>query len=103
MNWKEQLEEKIKNAFHPTVLRLTDDSMVHANHYERPSETYPSHLKMLVVSTAFDGLSAVARQRKMHTVMHEEMVHIHSVSFRLLTPAEFEEKLALYERNNPKA
>lgn len=103
MTWKTILENKINDALSPSVLRITDDSTAHAGHYDNASNTLPSHLKMLVVSTVFEGLSPIARQRRMHTILADEMSAIHAVSFKLLTPEEFETRLSTFERSHSKA
>lgn len=103
MTWKTVLESKINDALSPSILRITDDSTAHAGHYDNTGNTYPSHLKMLVVSTVFEGLSPVARQRRLHTILADEIAAIHAVSFKLLTPEEFETRLSAFEENRSRS
>ncbi len=102
MTWKTALESKINDALAPSVLRITDDSTAHAGHYDNTCNTLPSHLKMLVVSTVFEGLSPIARQRRMHAIIADEISAIHAVSFKLLTPEELELRLSAFEENRSK-
>ncbi|MBP2161562.1 stress-induced morphogen [Asticcacaulis solisilvae] len=44
---------------------------------------------MLIVSSAFEGLSRVARQRRVNTILAEELAGpVHALSIQAKTPAE---------------
>jgi BolA protein len=56
----EQLEERLQAAFQPTLLRVQDDSHLHAGHAgARDGQHFSVHL----VSPCFAGLGRVARHR----------------------------------------
>lgn len=87
------IREKLISALSPVVLELEDDSWRHAgHHHEGGMDARPggeSHFNLTVVSAAFEGLSRVARQRTVNTVLADELAGpVHALSIRALTPAE---------------
>ena len=81
-----QIRLKIEAAFQPIVhFDLVNES--HSHSVPRNSET---HFKLILVSSAFEGLSRVARQRRVHLVLEEELKSgVHALTQRLLTPHEW--------------
>ena len=48
-----------------------------------------SHFNLMIVSEAFEGLTRVARQRRVLDLLREEMAGpVHALSVKALTPAE---------------
>lgn len=82
------METLLKAAFTPVVLNLEDQSHFHAGHAgARPGGE--THYKLSLVSTAFEGLNRVARQRLVHQALHEEFdTGLHALSLDLKTPRE---------------
>ncbi|GBQ26785.1 stress response and cell division protein BolA [Acetobacter estunensis NRIC 0472] len=83
------LEEKLS----PTLIELVDDSHRHAGHLDRPrgpqAGTTETHLQLVVVSDAFEGLSRVARSRLVHKLLDAEFGDgLHALALTLKTPAE---------------
>lgn len=83
-----RLTEKLTAAFAPTQLDVVDDSARHAGHAgARPGGE--SHFTVRIVSGAFRGLSRVARQRRVHAVLAEELrEQVHALALTTLTPEE---------------
>lgn len=81
-----RLREKLTAAFQPAHLELENES--HSHSVPRNSET---HFKLVLVSSAFEGLSRVARQRKVYDVLKDELAPggVHALAQRVLTPAEW--------------
>ncbi len=84
---------KLTSAFRPTRLDLEDDSWRHAgHHHEGGMDAQPggeSHFNLTIVSTAFDGLSRVQRQRSVNAVLADELAGpVHALSIRAQTPDE---------------
>ena len=80
------LEEKLTIALSPQKLIVENESRMHS--VPPGSET---HFKVLVVSTAFEGLGRVARQRRVNEALRDELASgVHALTMRTLTPAEWE-------------
>lgn len=67
----ERLQAILTAAFAPTVLQIQDDSDRHAGHAgAQPGGQ--SHYTVLLVSSAFEGVSRVARSRAVHAALEAE-------------------------------
>jgi BolA family transcriptional regulator, general stress-responsive regulator len=72
----------------PDELIIVNESHKHSGHAGSPG-TGESHFKVLVVSQSFLGLHKVARFRKVHKILKEEMDGpVHALSLELKTPDE---------------
>jgi BolA protein len=82
------IEQKIRHALAPASLAVTDDSSKHAGHAgARPGGE--SHFTVVIVSSAFEGKSRVARQRLVHDVLKDEFAQgLHALALVTRTPAE---------------
>ncbi|MGF1454903.1 MAG: BolA family protein [Alphaproteobacteria bacterium] len=82
------MQAKLTAAFTPDHLEIIDESDRHKGHMgARPGGE--THFRVLMTSAAFDGLSRVARQQKVHAVLAEELAGpVHALSMRLHTPDE---------------
>jgi BolA protein len=90
-----QIRSKIEASFQPiTHFELVNES--HSHSVPRNSET---HFKLVLVSPAFEGLTRIARQRRVYDVLKDEMLGgVHALTQRLLTPAEWSpEAVATFE------
>jgi len=93
-----RIRAKIEAAFQPlTHFELVNES--HSHSVPRNSET---HFKLVLVSSVFEGLTRIARQRRVYDVLAEEMAGgVHALTQRLLTPAEWSpEAVASFESPN---
>jgi BolA protein len=82
------IHEKLTEGLAPTLLEIEDESARHAGHAgSRPEGE--SHFHVTVESAAFTGESAVARQRRVHRLLAEELKgQIHALSLTLRAPGE---------------
>ena len=82
------IERKLTEALAPTRLRVIDDSHLHAGHAgARPQGE--THFRVEIVAACFEGLSRIARQRRVHDVLAEELAGpVHALALSLRTPAE---------------
>ncbi|MCF8467573.1 MAG: BolA family transcriptional regulator [Sneathiella sp.] len=72
MSVAKTIEDKLRKAFSPSILRVVDESHLHAGHAgARPQGE--SHFRVEIVSDRFQGLSRVARQRAVYQVLAEEL------------------------------
>lgn len=87
------IREKLTAGVSPARLEIEDDSGRHAGHHHEGGVDGraggESHFNLLVVSTVFDGLSRVQRQRTINALLREELAGpVHALSIRALTPDE---------------
>ena len=82
------ITEKLKRAFAPEILELTDDSEKHRGHggWREGGE---SHFNLRMVSAAFAGQGRVQRQRAVNKVLAEELAGpVHALAMDLKAPGE---------------
>ena len=82
------IESKLTAALQPTRVQVTDESELHKGHAgHRPGGE--SHFRVEIVSTAFEGQSRVARQRRVYEILADELkAGVHALALKTLTPAE---------------
>ena len=88
MSVAEELRERLEQALQPKLLDIVDESAKHHGHagWRVGGET---HFRVHVVSSAFDGLSRIDRQRLVHGAAADLLrERIHALSIRALTPNE---------------
>ncbi|EKD42536.1 MAG: hypothetical protein ACD_73C00114G0002 [uncultured bacterium] len=93
MNTIQSIKDKLTGVFHPSHIDLLNEGSKHR------SSTDISHLKLVLVSDAFESKNLLARQRLINEVLQEELKgEIHALIMVLKTPAEWSsEKGALPE------
>lgn len=83
------IKNKLELAFAPEVLKVKDDSISHYGH-DGAREGHVSHVAMLIVSPAFEGVGRVQRTRMVYDLLSNEIAAIHAVTaLKTLTPAEY--------------
>jgi len=87
------IRKKLQAALDPAVIEIEDDSWRHAgHHHEGGMDAQPggeSHFNLKVVSAIFEGEGRLQRQRRINTVLREELSGpIHALSIKALTPVE---------------
>lgn len=90
--YQERIRHKLGQKFTPLWLEVVDDSKRHAGHagHDPRGET---HFKISIVSTIFEGLSAVARHRLVYEALKTEMQErIHALNLQTMTPEEYNQK-----------
>lgn len=82
------MRTQLAQRFAPHALAVEDQSALHAGHAGARPEG-ETHYRVALVSTAFEGLSRVARQRLIYQALGEEFeTGLHALSLDLKTPAE---------------
>lgn len=77
----------IETALAPVALEVEDDSHKHAGH--AGARDGRGHFRVDVVSSAFEGLTPIARHRAVYAALGDLMVtDIHALAIRARTPAE---------------
>jgi len=84
-------EQQIQTALgylNPEIFEFHDESHLHAGHAGNKGG---GHYRILVVSTDFNGILRLQRQRMVKEALHEWFSdgRIHALSIRALTPDEY--------------
>lgn len=88
MGMAARIERRLREALAPDVLEVKDESHLHAGH-AGARDGGESHFRLLIVSSWFEGLSRIARQRAVNDILKEELKErIHALAMRTLTPEE---------------
>ena len=88
MSMTDTIRDKLSAAFAPSELDVVDDSARHKGHAgHRPGGE--THFSVRIASPAFEGVSRVERQRRVHAALAEEMKsQIHALALTTLAPGE---------------
>eukprot|EP00884_Botryococcus_braunii_P014584 jgi/Botrbrau1/23126/Bobra.0243s0056.1 len=85
------IERKMREAFDPLVVNIIDDSQQHAGHAGNPSgdPSAETHLRLQIVSSAFEGKSLVQRHKSIYALLDDEFkAGLHALSLNVKTPKE---------------
>lgn len=84
---QQNIEQKLQQALAPEHLQVINES---SGHNVAPgSET---HFRLLVVSNAFEGLSAVKRQQRIYGILADELAgEVHALTMQTLTPEQWQQ------------
>jgi BolA protein len=85
---KHTIINKLREAFAPESLDVTDESHLHEGHAgHRPGGE--THFRVYIVSTAFQGKSRIERHRMINTLLAPELAgSVHALALRVQTPTE---------------
>ena len=82
------IRAKLTAAFGPQRLDIYDDSAKHHGH-AGARDGGESHFRVMIVAAAFEGLTLVARHRKINEALAEELRgQVHALQLTTLTPDE---------------
>ncbi|MEM8987179.1 MAG: BolA family protein [Pseudomonadota bacterium] len=88
MSVAERIKDKLTQEFAPERLDVIDESHLHAGHAGARPEG-ETHFRIEIVSSAFEGLNRVARQRAVNATLKEELAGpVHALSMKLSAPGE---------------
>jgi len=92
MRVADSIRQKLTAAFAPQSLDVVDESHRHAGHAGATRDDGSqgeTHFHVRLVTAAFDGVSRVERQRRVHAVLADELKGpVHALSLTLLAPPE---------------
>lgn len=92
MGMEQAIRQKLMLGLHPERLDVVNESELHAGHRNSPG-TGESHFRVLVVSSAFDGLSRIERHRAVNALLADEVgKRVHAFALTALTPSEYGQK-----------
>jgi BolA family transcriptional regulator, general stress-responsive regulator len=88
MTVKDNITKKLREAFLPESLDVTDESHLHEGHSgHRPGGE--THFRVYIVSPAFEGKSRIDRHRMINALLAPELEgSVHALAIRALTPGE---------------
>ena len=82
------IRSRLEQAFEPLTLEVVDDSGRHAGH-SGARQGGESHFNVVIVSSAFQGLSRVERQRRVNAALKEQFdAGLHALSIKAQAPGE---------------
>jgi BolA protein len=82
-----RIEARLRAALQPQLLRLYDDSALHAGH--ECAKSGGGHYRIHLVSACFEGLPKLARHRLVYDSLHDLMQReIHALAMTLQSPGE---------------
>jgi BolA protein len=92
MRVSDSIRQKLTAAFAPQTLEVRDESHRHAGHAgatRQDGSQGETHFHVRLVSPAFEGVSRVERQRRVHAALADELKGpVHALSLTLLAPSE---------------
>ncbi len=93
MTVEETIREKLAKAFAPSSLTVENESAKHAGHAGARDHlgraAGDTHFRVVIVSDAFQGKSAIERHRQINAALKDELAGpIHALAIKALTPAE---------------
>ena len=88
MNPKGTITNKLREAFSPEGLEVSDESHLHEGHAgHRPGGE--THFRVYIVSAAFEGKSRIERHRMINSTLAAELAGgVHALAIRAQTPSE---------------
>jgi BolA protein len=88
MSTRDIIVNKLREAFLPESLDVTDESHLHEGHAgHRPGGE--THFRVYIVSPAFEGKSRIERHRMVNTTLDAELKgSVHALAIKAETPAE---------------
>jgi BolA protein len=88
MTAKDNITKKLREAFSPESLDVTDESHLHEGHsgHKPGGET---HFRVYIVSPAFEGKSRIERHRMINTLLAPELAgSVHALAIKAHAPSE---------------
>jgi len=83
MSVRQEIEDRLRDAFDVREIEVVDDSASHAGHASAP-DAGQSHFNVLLRSVEFKGKSRVARHRAVHAALGADIIgRIHALALDL--------------------
>ena len=90
-----QIKKKIEENLAPSVIEVLDESSMHGS-------VQPSHLRVLIVSDVFVGMSSLKRHQKVFEVIGSSLLNqIHAFSQQTYTLKEWKESSSQMSQSPP--
>ncbi len=80
MSKRQQIEDRLRDAFAPSRLEVVDDTESHRGHAGF-TEGVESHFNVMIRSEAFKDMNRLARHRAIHSALGPELIEsIHALA-----------------------
>jgi BolA protein len=88
MTVRDAITNKLREAFQPESLDVSDESHLHEGHAgHRPGGE--THFRVYIVSNAFDGKSRIERHRMINAALAAELAGpVHALAIKAFAPGE---------------
>ena len=88
MRTQDSITNKLREAFTPESLEVTDESHLHEGHAgHRPGGE--THFRVYIVSSAFEGKSRIERHRMINQTLSSELAGgVHALAIHASAPGE---------------
>ena len=88
MSTKDTIINKLREAFSPESLDVSDESHLHEGHSgHRPGGE--THFRVYIVASAFEGKSRIERHRKINATLSAELAgSVHALAIKAIAPGE---------------
>ncbi|MCG8426344.1 MAG: BolA/IbaG family iron-sulfur metabolism protein [Chromatiales bacterium] len=88
MTTQQTIEQKLREAYTPVHLEVTNESHMH-----NVPEGSESHFKVVIVTDKFSGQMLVARHRQVNKLLAEQFEQgLHALALHTMTPDEYSAK-----------
>ena len=88
MTAKDNITKKLREAFLPESLDVTDESHLHEGHSGH-SPGGETHFRVYIVSPAFEGKSRIERHRMINALLAPELAgSVHALAIKAHAPGE---------------
>jgi BolA protein len=89
MSVKSRIETRLNEAFSPERLVVIDESQHHAGHQPDITGTGETHMRVRIVSSAFAGMTRLARHRAVNDLLKPELdAGLHALAIEPAAPGE---------------
>lgn len=89
MSFVKSIHKKLESEFSPQSLEIVNESHLHAGHQENFDGSGETHLRIKIVSDAFEGMNRVARHRAINAQVEAEIaLGLHAVAIEVKAPSE---------------
>lgn len=89
MSLQSRIETKLNAAFSPERLIVVNESHLHAGHHPDVDGTGETHMRVRIVSSAFNGMTRIARHRAINEILKEEIdAGLHALALEPAVPGE---------------
>lgn len=91
MAFIDNIRMKLEQDLSPVSLEIINESHLHAGHQESFDGSGETHLRIKIVSSAFEGLSRIERHRKVNELVADEIaLGLHAIAIEIKAPSEVE-------------
>mgnify|MGYP000331970200 CR=1 FL=1 len=79
MSIKQEMENRLQEAFNPSHLEVVDDSDSHIGHAGHDGRG-ESHFNVMIRAEAFAGMNRVAQHRDVHKALGDIVIRMHPLA-----------------------